>query len=61
MCECQLGRAVPPEWESRSFTPAPNTVDQILKCLKRIHNSVDFWTKHGGSQGYLSYVTQFMP
>jgi hypothetical protein len=38
----------------------PITVNELLDCLKRIKKSVQFWTKEGGRQGYLEYISNFM-
>jgi len=38
----------------------PITVNELLDCLKRIKKSVQFWTKEGGRQGYLVYISNFM-
>ena len=56
ICEWRLGRAdlpgVPPM--------EPRTVDETVACLKRVRKSVQRWTKRGGRQGYLSFVSQYV-
>jgi hypothetical protein len=38
----------------------PKTVDELLLCLRRIRDSIQFWTKESGRQGYLQYIDQFI-
>ncbi len=38
---------------------APKTLTDIVDCLKRIQSSIKLWTKKGGRQGYLNFVSQF--
>jgi hypothetical protein len=35
---------------------APVELATLLSCLARIRKSVRFWTKQGGSRGYLNFV-----
>ncbi len=37
----------------------PKTLTDIVDCLKRIQSSIKLWTKKGGRQGYLKFVSQF--
>jgi hypothetical protein len=37
------------------------TSETLLGCLKLIRHSIQFWTKEGGRQGYLEYMSQFIP
>ena len=61
MCEVRLGRSQLTEKEGKAILDIGNmTVDEIVKCLKRIKSSVNFWTKENGRQGYLNYVRQFI-
>jgi hypothetical protein len=60
MCEWRLGRAPlsptgdgPPECE-------PLDVRALVLCLRRLVKSVNKWTKRGGRQGYLNFMTQFI-
>ncbi len=59
MCEFRLGRQGL-GMDEEIMPSANNTVDEILACLKRIRKSVDKWNKHGGPQGYLKFVSQFI-
>ena len=60
MCEMRLGRSLdggaqlPPGVE-------PITIDVLVLCLKRIEKSAQAWNKRGGRQGYLSFVSEFVP
>jgi hypothetical protein len=40
--------------------PDPKTVDEILKCLKRIQKSVMKWNRQGGRRGYLDFITHYV-
>jgi hypothetical protein len=33
--------------------------DILTRCLKRLRKSIALWTKEGGRQGYLNYLSQF--
>lgn len=59
VCEWRLGRAD----LQKGMLLAPEDaipVDVLVECLKRLRKSLDLWTKEGGSQGYLMYISQFM-
>ena len=62
ICEWRLGRQLLNEGESSSEEPQPGelSVSQLLRCLKRLRNSIRLWHKQGGRQGYLTYVRQFL-
>lgn len=53
VCEYRLGRSEPLE-------VAPIGPADLLDCLRTIQKSVQFWTKEGGRQGYLTFVSQFV-
>lgn len=36
------------------------TVGDIMQCLKRLRKSIKLWTKEGGRQGYLQYISEFI-
>ena len=62
MCEWRLGRGTltdDPE-KTAETAPEPTTIDEIILCLKRILKSVNRCNKHGGKQGYLHFVTQYV-
>lgn len=62
MCEWRLGRcSLDLEYEGdRESEIIPNTVDEIIRCLKRIRKSVKMWSKRGGKRGYLDFVDRFI-
>jgi hypothetical protein len=62
MCEWRLGRGALPGGPASSgnAAPEPNTVDEIILCLKRVLKSVRRWNKEGGRQGYLNFVIQYV-
>ena len=62
MCEWRLGRGdFPSDREHDGPQPDPVAVDDIIWCLKHIGKSVKFWNKEGGRQGYLTFVTPYLP
>jgi len=64
MCEWRLGREMPfsdKEGEPMEFPVEPITLDELITCLKRVRKSINFWTREGGRQGYLTFVNQFIP
>jgi hypothetical protein len=63
MCDWRMGRTEPDQQEpdEPALPPGtPKTVDEIAACLKRVRKSIALWTKQGGRQGYLDYITQFI-
>jgi hypothetical protein len=36
------------------------TAEEILQCIRRLQKSVSFWSREGGRQGYLNYVSRFI-
>jgi len=63
MCEWRLGRVSLTDAEGNplSETPTPKTQNEIVDCLKTIQSSLRFWTKERGRQGYLNFVSEFLP
>lgn len=61
-CEIRLGRAPlsKSSEEAGAIEIPPVPLEIILKALKRIRKSVDYWTKQSGRQGYLDYISQFI-
>ncbi|SPF50635.1 conserved hypothetical protein [Candidatus Sulfopaludibacter sp. SbA4] len=55
VCEWRMGRAPAVENPGKPITP-----EEVVICLKRIRKSIDLWTKEGGRQGYLSFVSQYI-
>ncbi|MDL1874686.1 hypothetical protein FBQ85_05860 [Cytophagia bacterium CHB2] len=60
MCDWRLGRNTFETQEGEKIASPNNTLDEIIACLKRIHKSVQFWTKEGGRQGYLKFVSKYI-
>jgi len=62
MCEWRLGRVTLPDAQDPPVAEVltPQTPNEIVDCLKRIQSSIRLWTK-GGRQGYLNFVSEFLP
>ena len=62
ICEWRLGRGGVPgdPAHAEAMAAEPETVDDIILCLKRVLKSAKRWNKEAGRQGYLNFVTQFM-
>lgn len=61
-CDWRLGREplIDAEPGAPLPMPAPLTLDEMLTCLKRVRKSVRYWSKEGGRQGYLRFVSDFV-
>lgn len=59
VCEYRLGRAPKPEQASADVPAQPP--EMIAGCLRELGKSVATRTRAGGRQGYLEYVSQFLP
>ncbi len=60
LCEWRLGRNTTIEFDDEEIEdPQPITVNEIIDCLKKILSSAQKWSKRGGSQGYLNFMSQF--
>lgn len=59
MCEWRLGRR-PLNDQDKPEPPATIDLDTLIACLKRLQKSVNKWNKHGGRQGYLQFMSQFV-
>jgi hypothetical protein len=63
MCEWRLGRERPftkKDGEPVEFPAQPITLDEVMACLKRVRKSINRWSRQGGRQGYLTFVSQFV-
>jgi len=60
VCEWRLGRQWMPAAQDDAPECEPINVPTLVLCLKRLVKSVQKWNKHGGRQGYLTYMTQFV-
>ena len=38
----------------------PVSVEVVMQCLKQLRKSIELWSKEGGRQGYLFYISQFL-
>jgi hypothetical protein len=63
VCELRLGRETLVDEDDRpvELEIQPLSLDEIIACLKRIRKSINLWTREGGRQGYLTYVSRFIP
>jgi hypothetical protein len=62
MCDLRLGREHLSLKDDTSvdFAISPVSVDEIIACLQRIRRSLKRWSKQGGRQGYLYFVSKFV-
>ena len=60
MCEWRLGRASLSNADNGSSPEKVIDVSTLVLCLKRLVKSVNKWTKEGGRQGYLQFMSQFV-
>lgn len=60
MCEWHLGRGECPFEGAGEVSCTAIDAPTMVRCLKRLVKSVKFWTKEGGRQGYLEYISQFV-
>lgn len=60
-CELSLGRGTLRDEKDRSVEvpAAPITVEELVKCSKRLRRSVEMWNKENGRQGYLNFIVDF--
>ena len=63
ICEWRLGRENYYEAPAGVETPQPDplTLAEIVACLKRIRKSVQKWSKREGRQGYVRFISEFIP
>jgi hypothetical protein len=63
MCEWRLGRSelVQDGKDVELVEEEGITLDELIACLKRVRKSIQHWTKQEGRQGYLNFVSEFMP
>jgi hypothetical protein len=61
MCEWRLGRSSMKDDKGKDVKAVqPLTVEEIIRCLKRIQKSIETWYKRGGRRGYYAFVNQFI-
>jgi hypothetical protein len=63
MCELRLGReTLLDEEDGPVDLDMPSlSLDEIIACLKRVRKSINLWSRERGRQGYLTYLSQFIP
>ena len=63
MCEWRLGRSelVQDGKEVDLIEEDGLSLEEMIACLKRIRKSIQNWTKKEGRQGYLNFVSEFIP
>lgn len=62
VCEWRRGRQqITAIDDAESDEPLePKTAGEIAACLKRIRKSAQGWTRRGGRQGYLQFVSRYL-
>jgi hypothetical protein len=60
ICRWRPGRHRLRTEDSELPVAAPRTIDveTLLRCLKRLRNSVRTWSKQNGPRGYLDFIVQ---
>ena len=59
LCEWRLGRSPFP---GETDVPEPGVpVSELVKGLREIQKSIPRWSRRGGRQGYLEFVSQYLP
>jgi hypothetical protein len=63
MCDWRLGEEeLLDQEDARVDLPIElKSPEEIIACLQRIRRSIRTWNKQGGRQGYLNFVSQFIP
>lgn len=59
MCEFRLGRGECPVPGPELIPPIK--IELLVECLRELAKSVERHTKHGGRQGYLTFIDKFLP
>lgn len=49
-----------PVKKKKEIPADPKTMEEVIICLRRVRDSIQFWTKEAGRQGYLMYIDQFL-
>ena len=61
ICDIRLGKKPLEKKDKKTLALEPVEMDLMLKCLKRVRKSVQYWNKQSGTRGYLDYIRQFTP
>lgn len=59
ICEWRLGRA--PRRGEHGLPESGIPVDELVGCLRKIQKSVPRWSERNGRQGYLKFVSEYVP
>jgi len=59
MCEFRLGRKELTDG-NQAARAEMKTAAEIVSCLRKIRKSVDRWNNHGGKQGYLQFIDEYV-
>lgn len=59
--EAQAGRRSPPEEPTHISFRTDVPPSELATSFKRLSRSVATWSKRGGRQGYLEYISEFLP
>ena len=59
VCEWRLGRAPFPGEAGLPESGVP--IAELVECLREIQKSVPRWSQRGGRQGYLNFVSPYLP
>jgi hypothetical protein len=59
ICEMLLGLTQP----DSEFPPQPEPIDLtvLIRCLRKLQNSLKKWTKNYGRRGYLDFISPHLP
>jgi hypothetical protein len=60
VCEYLLGRAELKTMDGGSVEREVIDHTILIRCLRKLQKSVPKWTKRGGRQGYLNFVSNFV-
>ena len=62
VCEICLDDSPPGEVSKKKNLPIQTVSNaELVACLKLVQKSVKLWTEQGGRQGYLTFVSRFLP
>ena len=59
--EAQAGHRSPPDEKLRVPFRTDVKPAELAKCFKRLSRSVATWSERRGRQGYLHYISEFLP
>jgi hypothetical protein len=59
-CEWRLGKG-PCPGDGPPESPKPKPIAELVECLRKVQKSVPRWSQRGGRQGYLKFVSPYLP